>query len=35
MGCSHTDSVALSTLKDKEEKIMKLETPASFHRNVD
>lgn len=35
VGCSHTDSVALSTLKDKEEKIMKLETPASFHRNVD
>lgn len=35
VGCSHTGSVALSTLKDKEEKIMKLETLAFFHRNVD
>lgn len=35
VGCSHPDFVALSTLKDKREKTMKLETLAFFHRNID
>lgn len=35
VGCSHPDSVALSTLKAKEEKIVKLATLAFFHRDMD
>lgn len=35
MGCSHPDFVALSTLKDKKEKTMKLEILAFFDRNID
>lgn len=35
VGSSHSDSVALPTLKDKEEKLMKLETLAFFHESMD
>lgn len=35
VGYSHPDFVALSILKDKKEKILKLETLAFFHRNTD